>query len=193
MNCRKVQNLLSAYLDREMSGVEMFAIRRHLSECAGCNLEFESLIVIKQALGNLPQKNPSRGLADHICQRLDHAPLPKQEQILAAFRKHLTIFPARLRLASIGVSAFAILLMLRTGEMIPNIYTSIPISPSVSIAQLADKESVSLFPTTTTVEAASFNPAPSGYKSTLENFMLPDEIKRPSQPLVNANFVLTSY
>ena len=36
MNCRCAQNLLSAYVDGELAGVEMLRLREHLGVCPAC-------------------------------------------------------------------------------------------------------------------------------------------------------------
>ena len=58
MLCSRVQNLLSAYLDRELTGAEMLEIRRHLRDCAPCEREREALLHVKQLLHVLPAAAP---------------------------------------------------------------------------------------------------------------------------------------
>jgi anti-sigma factor RsiW len=53
VNCRKIQSILSAYLDGELTGEEMIAIREHLSICQTCSDEHVSLQVVKKLLGSL--------------------------------------------------------------------------------------------------------------------------------------------
>ncbi|HUV04780.1 MAG TPA: zf-HC2 domain-containing protein [Armatimonadota bacterium] len=120
MNCRKVQSLISAYVDCELSGLEMLAVRQHLSDCGECTLEFESLLGVKKALGSLCAQRPTSDLANRICARLDQLSLPKGNLILAALQANLTAFPARLRWAAAGLSVFTVLLMLRAGQMSTN-------------------------------------------------------------------------
>lgn len=62
MLCSRVQNLLSAYCDRELSGAEMLPIQRHLSGCPICRQEHESLLQVKRLLGALPGAEPVRPL-----------------------------------------------------------------------------------------------------------------------------------
>ncbi len=58
MNCRKTRSLLSAYIDRELTGFEMLAIRDHLSGCTGCDAEHRSLVSVKTLLGALMEHAP---------------------------------------------------------------------------------------------------------------------------------------
>jgi len=53
VNCRRIQSLLSAYLDGELTGEEMISVRHHLSACEYCGDEYRSLQVVKKLLGSL--------------------------------------------------------------------------------------------------------------------------------------------
>jgi predicted anti-sigma-YlaC factor YlaD len=67
MNCKSVQNQLSAYLDREIAGDEMLAIRAHLHDCAECREEAEALKTLKRMLTASPVPEPPADLADRLC------------------------------------------------------------------------------------------------------------------------------
>jgi len=60
MNCGRVSNQLSAYVDRELTGVEMLSIRNHLDDCDACRSEYEALCRMKMLLGRLrePELTP---------------------------------------------------------------------------------------------------------------------------------------
>lgn len=70
MNCRKTANLLSAYMDGELPGVEQLQIREHLKYCPSCNEEYESLLYTKRVLSGLSVANPRNCLEDRILDRL---------------------------------------------------------------------------------------------------------------------------
>jgi hypothetical protein len=53
MNCHRVQSLLSAYLDQELSPDEWRQIRNHLFNCSHCAKNCEELTSVKNFLGNL--------------------------------------------------------------------------------------------------------------------------------------------
>jgi anti-sigma factor RsiW len=53
MNCHRVQNLLSSYLDQELSAEERREIRKHLFACAPCSRLCNELTLIKDSLENL--------------------------------------------------------------------------------------------------------------------------------------------
>lgn len=58
MLCSRVQNLLSAYCDRELTGAEMLHLRSHLDRCSACESERLALLQVKQVLGALPPVEP---------------------------------------------------------------------------------------------------------------------------------------
>ncbi len=71
MNCRKVMNLISAYIDGELTGAEMLAIRRHLSECSECTREYESLRGLKEAMSRLRTVVPRKDLAAAVVAKIE--------------------------------------------------------------------------------------------------------------------------
>ena len=62
MNCRNSLNSLSAYVDRELSGEQMLALRSHIERCPECKAEYESLKTLKTELAALPMHEPPQGL-----------------------------------------------------------------------------------------------------------------------------------
>jgi anti-sigma factor RsiW len=61
MNCGRISNQLSAYIDCELTGDEMRQIRRHLSDCDRCRAEHEALLQLKTMLGRLSATAPHTG------------------------------------------------------------------------------------------------------------------------------------
>jgi anti-sigma factor RsiW len=78
MNCKSVQNRLSAYIDRELSGTEMLAVRAHLTCCEMCRIEEEGLRMLKRVLSETPVREPSADFADRLAAsiRAERAPIP---------------------------------------------------------------------------------------------------------------------
>lgn len=66
MNCQKVQSLLSAYLDQELTAEERRIIRQHLFTCRACSLEYESLSLLKSSLGSLEPPAEPKDLLSKI-------------------------------------------------------------------------------------------------------------------------------
>jgi hypothetical protein len=62
LNCRKVNSLLSAYIDAELTGEEMHAVSNHLNCCPACRLEQESLQETKRLVASLALKAPREEL-----------------------------------------------------------------------------------------------------------------------------------
>ena len=67
MNCKSVQNQLSAYIDREIAGSEQFEIRAHLMACDACQAEETSLRTLKRLLSTSPVPEPPADFADRLC------------------------------------------------------------------------------------------------------------------------------
>ena len=63
MSCRRVESLLSAFVDSELTGSEMLSIRKHLAECARCEAEYASLFSLKRLLSSLPASRPRSELS----------------------------------------------------------------------------------------------------------------------------------
>lgn len=53
MNCNHVQNLISAFIDDELSADEKRDLRRHLYFCPECHSEYENFLNLKDCLNNL--------------------------------------------------------------------------------------------------------------------------------------------
>ncbi len=54
MSCNTSQSKLSAYVDGEMSGMEMQAIRRHVNHCPDCQGQVNDLKSVQMVLRGLP-------------------------------------------------------------------------------------------------------------------------------------------
>ncbi len=56
VDCRKMEQLISLYMDGELSRSEVEAVRSHLAVCAGCGQEYESMLQISSALHQFSMK-----------------------------------------------------------------------------------------------------------------------------------------
>jgi len=70
VNCRKVNQLLSAYMDGELRGVEQRQVFEHLARCAECDQEYESILQMKRMLGCMRTQHPSADLQARIAYAL---------------------------------------------------------------------------------------------------------------------------
>lgn len=66
MNCKSVEQRLSAYLDGELTGTEMMAIRGHLHDCRACEEEANYLRLLKRHLCETAVPEPPTDLADRL-------------------------------------------------------------------------------------------------------------------------------
>lgn len=71
MNCHKLSNLLSAYIDGELTGVEMIEIRNHVDGCPGCQDDLDQVRAMKRLVGRLQTAQPAPDFAARICASLD--------------------------------------------------------------------------------------------------------------------------
>ncbi len=60
MNCGWVQNHLSAYCDRELTGADMLRIQRHVGTCTACSRELQSVERVKALFSSLAPVDPGR-------------------------------------------------------------------------------------------------------------------------------------
>ena len=58
LNCRRVNGWLSSYVDGELTGSEMLAIREHLKGCLSCSREHAALRETKRLVASLAYKAP---------------------------------------------------------------------------------------------------------------------------------------
>lgn len=116
MNCQKVQSLMSAYVDGEVAGHEMLAIRHHLGDCPECAAEHEALLSMKRAFGRMSPPRPAEDLAARICGRLVEVHVPVHMRMTAAVRDYFHAFPAGVRFSMAAVAVIAGLLMIRGGD-----------------------------------------------------------------------------
>lgn len=70
MNCNKVSQLLSAYMDGELMGYEHRHINQHLQRCPRCSNEYEGLLQMKRMLSAMRLREPSEDLSVSIIHRV---------------------------------------------------------------------------------------------------------------------------
>ena len=56
MNCQRAQNLISSFIDHELSAEETRELRKHLFSCSECETEYQELLHIKDFLENVIQE-----------------------------------------------------------------------------------------------------------------------------------------
>lgn len=58
MNCKSAQNLLSEYLDQELTGARSLQVRAHLSVCKDCDRYYQELLATVRSLNYLTVEEP---------------------------------------------------------------------------------------------------------------------------------------
>lgn len=140
-------NLISAYIDGELTGAEMLSIRRHLSECAECAREYESLLGLKEAMARLRTVLPRRDFVADVFEKLQAQQMEPRGWLSAWTARFMG---ARLSPVTVALAVFGVALMLLTAGDMEGFRAGIP-QQSVSIpqtAQLAFVREISLPQTT---------------------------------------------
>jgi hypothetical protein len=76
LNCRKVNGLLSAYMDAELSDAEMPIIQDHLESCPKCRQEYDTLRETKRMVASLAVRAPRTDLEDLLRTGLERSAPP---------------------------------------------------------------------------------------------------------------------
>lgn len=66
MNCTRIQSMVSAYLDGELHGDDMWLVRDHCSQCADCASELEAMRRVKSAGKRLARVEPAIDTLDSL-------------------------------------------------------------------------------------------------------------------------------
>lgn len=66
MTCENIQELLSAYLDRELSDADKAEVSAHVDMCARCRAEKEALLSVKESLRSVPMPKLSASVIANI-------------------------------------------------------------------------------------------------------------------------------
>lgn len=74
MNCRSAQQLISPYLDQQLTGAEMLAMQEHLKQCASCAAEHRQVCEVRLLLRSLLPVVPDTPLEPKITQWVASAP-----------------------------------------------------------------------------------------------------------------------
>jgi anti-sigma factor RsiW len=83
MECRQVQNRLSAFQDGELKPQEKEKIGKHLQNCLACCERYEELEKVWQDLGNLKEISPQPGFYGQLANKIKEINEPR---LLARFR-----------------------------------------------------------------------------------------------------------
>jgi len=92
LDCQEAQNLLEAFHDNELDGVNSLAVQEHLDECPYCRWQWSWLCEVEASLQRLSESTPSatQGLRRRILQPTS----PQLSPILRFFRAHVRLTSA---------------------------------------------------------------------------------------------------
>lgn len=140
MNCSRVVNSSSAYVDGELTGAEMLEIRRHLSNCRECSEEYEFVRATKLAVARLRTVAPPEHLVASIVARLDQVSIPPYQRALNVLFKFAAkkLSPVA---AALAVSGIALAILSAGGQdpilaVKPDMVASAPLSVRVENASI---------------------------------------------------------
>lgn len=105
MNCSKVNNLISAYIDGELTGDEQILVRRHLRDCTTCTEEYESLMATKRLIASFAARLPDSSLETKILSALNE--MPDCQTWRDSVRSWWGSLPELQKLKTAGALAFA--------------------------------------------------------------------------------------
>lgn len=66
MECEHIENLLSLYLEDELTAEERRTVKEHLESCANCSALFDLLRETQESLVNFPQAEISEALLERL-------------------------------------------------------------------------------------------------------------------------------
>ena len=106
MNCSRVTKLMSAYVDGELTGVEMLDIRAHLHDCTECREEYEAIRLIKQAFAGLRTMAPREEFVASILMKLDTVEISSYQRFVNSLSGfvHRKLTPVAAALAASGIA-----------------------------------------------------------------------------------------
>ncbi len=88
MNCKQCNELLSQYIDLEVTPQDKVKIDQHLETCQACKTEYEELKAVSEMLKELPMKELPEGFEAELHEKLVEAsqemkaPKPKNEKVI---------------------------------------------------------------------------------------------------------------
>jgi anti-sigma factor RsiW len=83
MNCQHAQNLISSFIDHELSAEETRELRKHLFSCSECENEYQELLHLKEFLENVIQEPLDFDPLVNL-----HSRLSKEEDSFFPFSNH---------------------------------------------------------------------------------------------------------
>jgi len=70
MKCETIRNMISSYIDKDLNDIEKSELEKHIAECKECREEYENLLDIIAACGNLEEVELPQNFRTELHQRL---------------------------------------------------------------------------------------------------------------------------
>lgn len=196
MNCRYVQQRLSAYIDGELSGFEHRIVCQHLAGCPECAAEHQGLLTTKRLISSLRVHEPPHELPERILSAITAEEASQaQRRSTSAWRRFLwqvceTLPSPRLMLS--GASAGVALAFVLAHAIAPNeedrIEWSRPVAAQTNVLPSspfpAPTDESLLFRTEPTTAGIAIGPSalPSRYGYTPAQYMSASLLSSQSYP-----------
>jgi anti-sigma factor RsiW len=133
MNCRKIEPMLSEYMNNNLSARETLTVDRHLSECNACARLLNEMRQTVSLLASAPRREVSEDFMANLQARLAQTPAPTPRRV---WRDNLrAIFRPR-ALPAWGMAAAACALLVFM--LIPRHVMTPTSAPTVTAVQSAD-------------------------------------------------------
>ena len=143
MECDKAKELLSAYLDGEVTEKERHLLEEHLDSCKSCRQEFEELRRIVGLVASLPKEAAPEGFAQRTVASLPAPGTGAPERLRKFFLRPRWAFASG-ALATAALILIAMSLLYWRGPGVPSVPTLQPvaevISPAASETRFLRKE-----------------------------------------------------
>ncbi|HRY12492.1 MAG TPA: zf-HC2 domain-containing protein [Syntrophomonadaceae bacterium] len=111
MDCRKIEQLISPYVDGELTRAETDMVRAHLSACADCQQEYEDFVLISSVMKSVSHEvvPAPTGFSTAVMKRIQE----EEEKVLPLTRK-TSWWGRNWKQTVAGIAAAAVLMMSTT-------------------------------------------------------------------------------
>ena len=89
LNCQEAQNLLEAFHDNELDGLNSLSVQEHLDECPDCRRQWRWLCEVEASLQRLSESTPSA--TQDLRRRILQPASPQLSPVPRFFRAHLRL------------------------------------------------------------------------------------------------------
>lgn len=97
MTCRQARELISPYLDQQLTGAQMLALQKHLSGCAACAAEHDEVHQVRVLLRSLTAIRPAQRMENQIARRVADAEQDASAPFWEQAATHKIVGPAAWR------------------------------------------------------------------------------------------------